>query len=431
MLSRETGPRLGALAALFIGAFLGSGACSPGDGGGGKEDEDGGTPYLDAAIQDAAIQDAGGEPDALWPPQDGAPEVDGASDPDAHIPEPNEGWIGGSCGDALDCDYNDSFCLTAGYPDGLCSLSCSGLCPDSGSPNDSVTFCIQDPDVPQEGICVSRCDTSLYPTGCRDGYICEILPRFNDPSVSHGVCVPDDGSGPTCTESDVPQPNVGIVEPPGVGGCPAGMTPIHGMNVCIDLWEAHLVEVLPNDTEAAWSPYFNPQGVVVRAKSAPGAVPQGYISGVQAAAACTEAGKRLCTQSEWEAACRGPSNTTYPYGNTRQPGVCNDARAVHPAVEYFGTSDSWIWSELGHPCINQLDDSLDTTGANSGCVSADGAYDLMGNLHEWIDDPNGTFKGGYYVDTEINGDGCLYTTTAHNTQHWDYSTGFRCCADTP
>ena len=23
----------------------------------------------------------------------------------------------------------------------------------------------------------------------------------------------------------------------------------------------------------------------------------------------------------------------------------------------------------------------------------------------------------------------LYATTAHNTQHWDYSTGFRCCAD--
>ena len=33
------------------------------------------------------------------------------------------------------------------------------------------------------------------------------------------------------------------------------------------------------------------------------------------------------------------------------------------------------------------------------------------------------------ADTEKNGPGCLYATTAHNTQHWDYSTGFRCCAD--
>jgi hypothetical protein len=29
----------------------------------------------------------------------------------------------------------------------------------------------------------------------------------------------------------------------------------------------------------------------------------------------------------------------------------------------------------------------------------------------------------------INGEGCLYRTTAHGVSHWDYSTGFRCCAD--
>ena len=107
----------------------------------------------------------------------------------------------------------------------------------------------------------------------------------------------------------------------------------------------------------------------------------------------------------------------------------NDARAVHPVVEYFGTSEDWIWSQLNHPCINQLPHSLDLTGANSGCVTPDDVYDLMGNLHEWIADPDGTFKGGFYVDTYRNGNGCLYTTTAHNTAHYDYSTGFRCCAD--
>ena len=53
----------------------------------------------------------------------------------------------------------------------------------------------------------------------------------------------------------------------------------------------------------------------------------------------------------------------------------------------------------------------------------------MGNLHEWTADPSGTFRGGFYVDTTINGPGCLYATTAHDTGHWDYSTGFRCCAD--
>lgn len=145
--------------------------------------------------------------------------------------------------------------------------------------------------------------------------------------------------------------------------------------------------------------------------------------------ACVAAGKRLCTRTEWEAACRGVSLWVYPYGNTRQPGVCNDARAVPPAVEYFGTSDSWIYSELDHPCLNQLPDSLDRSQANPGCVTPEGFYDLMGNLHEWISDPDGTFKGGFYVDTVMNGNGCLYTTTAHTFTYWDYSTGFRCCAD--
>jgi hypothetical protein len=44
-------------------------------------------------------------------------------------------------------------------------------------------------------------------------------------------------------------------------------------------------------------------------------------------------------------------------------------------------------------------------------------------------DPDGTFQGGYYLDTHLNGDGCSYRTTAHPMSHFDYSTGFRCCAD--
>jgi hypothetical protein len=56
---------------------------------------------------------------------------------------------------------------------------------------------------------------------------------------------------------------------------------------------------------------------------------------------------------------------------------------------------------------------------------------MMGNLHEWTADPAGTFRGGFYVDTVRNGNGCLYATTAHNTSYRDYSTGFRCCATPP
>lgn len=245
----------------------------------------------------------------------------------------------------------------------------------------------------------------------------------------------DMGTGDTCDPDDMPTPNAGLEEAPGVGGCPAGMRPV-GTSFCVDTYEAFVRidrgdSALPED----WSPFHHPPplggGQTLVAYSVAGAIPQGQISGIQAGSACAGAGKRLCTNTEWLSACRGPDTNVYPYGDIRQPGVCNDARATHPAVEYFGTSASWIWSMLDHPCIAQIPDSLDPTGANAGCVSDHGAFDMMGNLHEWTSDSAGTFRGGFFADTSINGNGCLYATTAHDTAHSDYSTGFRCCADLP
>ena len=231
----------------------------------------------------------------------------------------------------------------------------------------------------------------------------------------------------TCTEADMPLVNGVPEEAPGDGGCPAGMVPVEGF--CIDRYEAMLAKVQPDGTLAPWSPYANPGDTPVRALSVAGVVPQGYISQVRAKAACDKAGKRLCTDAEWKRACQGPSTWTYPYGPTLKPKVCNDSRTCHPAVQYFETTASWIWSELGNPCLNQLPDGLAESGAYDGCVTAEGVFDMMGNLHEWTADPNGTFRGGFYVDTKVNGPGCLYATTAHDVSHWDYSTGFRCCAD--
>lgn len=231
-----------------------------------------------------------------------------------------------------------------------------------------------------------------------------------------------------CTENDKPLVNPVPQEPPGVGGCPAGMTPIDSA-ACIDRWEAMLVLQNEQNQLLPWSPYAFPGGQTVLALSAPNVVPQGYIDQITAKAACERAGKRLCTDNEWLMACRGSQNWTYPYGPTRQPKVCNDSRTCHPVPQYFETGASWIWSKIQTPCINQMPDGLAATGAYTGCVSPVGAYDMMGNLHEWTSNPTGVFRGGFYVDTKKNGEGCLYATTAHNVYHWDYSTGFRCCAD--
>ncbi len=236
----------------------------------------------------------------------------------------------------------------------------------------------------------------------------------------------------TCDPAAAPSPNDGLgSEPAGVGGCPAGMARVEGATAtafCIDRWEAALQV---STTGAEFSPFHNPGSTAVRAVSRPGQVPQGYISGVQAKTACQAAGKRLCSDNEWLRACQGTQKWTYPYGPKDQPKVCNDSRAVHPAIELYGTSAAWIWSKLDNACLDQLPDSLAKSGTYSGCITPEGIHDLMGNLHEWTADPAGTFRGGYFVDTILNGPGCLYVTTAHDSAHWDYSTGFRCCADAP
>jgi hypothetical protein len=193
--------------------------------------------------------------------------------------------------------------------------------------------------------------------------------------------------------------------------CPNDMVPVG--RFCVDVYEASLVQVMPDGSEQPWPYYaYLTHGVNVRAVSASGVFPQGYISGDQARAACQASGKRLCSPTEWRTACRGPDNTTFPYGNHRETGRCNDNG--RSAMRFFNP---------------QLDGTLTKTGERSGCTNGYGVFDMVGNLHEWVDDPAGTFQGGYYLDTHLNGDGCNYRTTAHPITHYDYSTGFRCCAD--
>jgi hypothetical protein len=82
---------------------------------------------------------------------------------------------------------------------------------------------------------------------------------------------------------------------------------------------------------------------------------------------------------------------------------------------------------MNDPRLNQLENTVEPTGSAAACTNDYGVYDMVGNVHEWTDE--GAFHGGYYLDTTLNGEGCDYTTTAHARNYYDYSTGFRCCAD--
>ncbi|HEY1697358.1 MAG TPA: SUMF1/EgtB/PvdO family nonheme iron enzyme [Polyangiaceae bacterium] len=205
---------------------------------------------------------------------------------------------------------------------------------------------------------------------------------------------------------------------------------------CIDPWEEYVVELDAAGNETPHSPYDAVDGLTVRAKTAPGVVPQGYISQVQATAACVAAGKRLCSADEFHLACEGPdASNWYPYGGeTHIPGYCNEGKGSMMPVLYGNDSASWTYADFNDPRLDQIDGGLAPTGTYPHCKSPYGVYDCVGNLHEWGSDPadangHGRFRGGFYGDAEINGHGCLYVTSAHELAYHDYSTGFRCCAD--
>jgi formylglycine-generating enzyme required for sulfatase activity len=205
-------------------------------------------------------------------------------------------------------------------------------------------------------------------------------------------------------------------------------------NFCIDKYEAYVVDLDERGEESPHSPYDMIGNRQVRAKVARGVVPQAYISQVQARAACEAAGKRLCRPEEFIRACRGANKDSfYPYGGQqKKTGACNEGKGSFVAAAFGMDFEKRTYAQFNDPRLNQMKGGLAPTGAYEQCVSPDGVFDMVGNLHEWVEErwgSRGRFRGGWYGDAEVNGPGCHYVTSAHEPTYHDYSTGFRCCAD--
>jgi hypothetical protein len=165
-----------------------------------------------------------------------------------------------------------------------------------------------------------------------------------------------------------------------------------------------------------------------KALSLAGVTPNGYVSGVLAARACANAGKRLCTAAEWVTACRGERNRQFPYGAIYEAGACNVYREAHPAAVLWGNASR---NHLD-PRLNLVSGAtgplLRRTGETERCRSdwgADAVFDMVGNLDEWVDEPGGAFLGGFYSRATLNG--CDARVSEHPPEYFDYSTGVRCC----
>jgi formylglycine-generating enzyme len=141
----------------------------------------------------------------------------------------------------------------------------------------------------------------------------------------------------------------------------------------------------------------------------PGAIPTTNVSRDEAERACEGKGKRLCTELEWERACKGPDATTYEYGNEYRASTCGTGVVVEISARR-------------------------PTGEKVGCKSGFGALEMHGGAWEWTGsdwgrghkEELGVLRGGNAAAGELVGrcaNGIARPASTKGPQM-----GFRCCA---
>lgn len=136
-----------------------------------------------------------------------------------------------------------------------------------------------------------------------------------------------------------------------------------------------------------------------------GAIPLTNVTNEEAAKLCSERGKRLCSELEWERACKGPDNRLYEYGDSYRP----------------------------EPCGTGVAPLLRPTGLKVGCRSDFGVRDMHGGVWEWTRSPFGrgttrqlvSVRGGNAPAGELVGR-CA-NTIGRSPELRSATIGFRCC----
>ncbi|MBT3219446.1 MAG: SUMF1/EgtB/PvdO family nonheme iron enzyme [Proteobacteria bacterium] len=170
----------------------------------------------------------------------------------------------------------------------------------------------------------------------------------------------------------------------------------------------------------------------------------------EAAQWCEARSKRLCFDDEWQLACGGSQQTSYPYGNTHQPGVCNDEEVWR--IYDQSLLNAWPASVCDSNVMS-VDDLFSAAaainsgaaehvewlyqgergGSNLDCGGEWGVFDLSGNVEEWTRRRDGgsgaeflgNLKGRYWAEART----CQSNIYSHGNGFRFYEIGFRCCLD--